>query len=116
MVRADPAPGADATTRHTHIVVHAEPPLALHQGGVSGLAPTNPEALGDLELDATSPASRAYLAHLADSTDQQRLRLTAHDAYRGGRRGQRIEVTGFAATDFATAGSVTFDNIGLYGE
>lgn len=38
-------------------------PLAQYRGGIEGLAPTNPEVTGAAALDASSPASRAYLAY-----------------------------------------------------
>jgi hypothetical protein len=47
-----------------YIVQLADPPLASYTGGIAGLAATNPAALGEVKLDASSPASKAYLAHL----------------------------------------------------
>ena len=49
-----------------YIVAHQAPSLAQYRGGIDGLAPTNPEARGEVRLDPNSPASRAYLAYLAE--------------------------------------------------
>jgi subtilisin family serine protease len=53
-----------AAASDTYIVQLADPPLASYTGGIAGLAVTNPAALGEVKLNPTSPASRAYLAHL----------------------------------------------------
>jgi subtilisin family serine protease len=53
-----------AAAGDTYIVQLADPPLASYTGGIAGLAATNPAALGQVKLNPTSPASRAYLAHL----------------------------------------------------
>jgi subtilisin family serine protease len=53
------APGLDI-----YIVRHQAPSLAQYRGGVDGLAPTSPDATGDVRLDPNSGASRAYLAYL----------------------------------------------------
>ncbi|MEX0673464.1 MAG: S8 family serine peptidase [Gaiellaceae bacterium] len=53
-----------AAAGDTYIVQLADPPLASYTGGIAGLAATNPAARGEVKLDATSPASKAYLAHL----------------------------------------------------
>lgn len=55
----------DGSTRALHIVQLAAPPLALYEGGLPGLAPTNPHTLGATSLDIDAPASRDYLDHLA---------------------------------------------------
>jgi len=55
------APAAEGT----YIVQLDEPPLALYGGGVAGLAPTMPAKLGATRLNPSSPASVAYLNHLA---------------------------------------------------
>jgi uncharacterized repeat protein (TIGR01451 family) len=39
-------------------------PLVSYRGGVSGLAPTNPEVTGAAQLDLTSPSSQAYLNYV----------------------------------------------------
>ncbi len=39
-------------------------PLASYRGGITGLAPTHPETLGQVKLQVNSPASLAYLAYL----------------------------------------------------
>ena len=39
-------------------------PLASYRGGVSGLAPTSPEATGAPKLDLNSPSSQAYLDYV----------------------------------------------------
>ncbi|MFN2496514.1 MAG: S8 family serine peptidase [Pseudonocardiaceae bacterium] len=48
-----------------YIVKLSEPPLASYRGGIAGLPPTNPAALGQVKLDADSPASTTYLGYLA---------------------------------------------------
>ncbi|HYJ85660.1 MAG TPA: S8 family peptidase [Pyrinomonadaceae bacterium] len=48
-----------------YIVQLSDAPLASYRGGILGLAPTNPAVLGQVKLDATSGASRAYLDYLA---------------------------------------------------
>ncbi len=47
------------------IVKLKDPPLATYSGGISGLAPTNPHATGAKRLELKTPASTAYLKHLA---------------------------------------------------
>lgn len=47
-----------------YVVLLTDAPLAAYQGGVAGLAPTDPTVTGARRLDAESAASRAYLAHL----------------------------------------------------
>src|SRR5215831_8755782 len=44
--------------------------LASYSGGVRGLAPTSPRAMGARGLDVRSPASQAYLGHLAGKRTQ----------------------------------------------
>lgn len=46
------------------IVRLTDPALSSYRGGVDGLAPTSPEALGETRLDPGSAASVAYLRHL----------------------------------------------------
>jgi subtilisin family serine protease len=59
------ASGAQAgTVAANYIVKLADPPVAGYTGGVAGLAATNPAARGEVKLDASSPASRAYAAYL----------------------------------------------------
>src|SRR5688572_27855094 len=65
-VTAVNTPTAEAADSELYIVVQTGPPLALYQGGVAGLAPTNPESRGELKLDVGSAASTAYLRHLAN--------------------------------------------------
>jgi subtilisin family serine protease len=64
-----------------YIVVFQEPALAIFQGGVAGLAPTNPEARGEARLQADSPDSLAYLAYL----DQQQAMMLAQIEAAAGR-------------------------------
>lgn len=61
---AQRASGDESAVTNTYIVRLADPPLASYRGGIAGLAPTNPAALGQTKLDVDSPASLAYLAHL----------------------------------------------------
>jgi subtilisin family serine protease len=56
------AVGESPSGRYT--VLGAAPPLAAYQGGINGLAPTDPTVTGATGLDANSPASQAYLAYL----------------------------------------------------
>ena len=48
-----------------YIVQLTDSPLASYRGGILGLAPTNPAVRGELRLNASGPASRAYLDYLA---------------------------------------------------
>ncbi len=50
-----------------YIVQLSAPPLASYRGGIDGLAPTNPAALGQVKLDVNSPASQAYVAYLEEA-------------------------------------------------
>lgn len=50
--------------REIYIVELTGSPLALYRGGVPGLAPTHPRALGERRLDAGSPGSLRYVEHL----------------------------------------------------
>ncbi len=47
-----------------YIVQLVEPALASYRGGISGLVPTSPSAIGRNRLDPSAPPSRAYLAYL----------------------------------------------------
>nr|WP_290670346.1 S8 family serine peptidase [Ardenticatena sp.] len=62
----------DAQGDEWYIVQLKEPPLALYEGGIEGLAPTANSVTGARKLDVTSPASQAYLAYL-DTLHAQRL-------------------------------------------
>lgn len=55
----------DTSARALYIVQLTAPPLALYEGGLPGLAPTNPQILGETELAVDAPASRDYLGYLA---------------------------------------------------
>ena len=57
-------PGFTSAAPERYIVVQTAPALALYQGGIAGLAATNPEARGELRLDIDNAASKAYLRHL----------------------------------------------------
>jgi subtilisin family serine protease len=59
-----------------YIVQLSDAPLASYRGGVPGLAPTNPSALGAVKLDPTSAASRAYLGYLDQKQAAFRTSLT----------------------------------------
>ncbi|MDW8268343.1 MAG: S8 family serine peptidase [Anaerolineae bacterium] len=52
-------------------------PLAQYRGGVEGLAPTSPDVTGATALDASSPASRAYLAYADAQVSAFAARLAA---------------------------------------
>lgn len=49
-----------------YLVVFAEAPLATYAGGVPGLPPTSPRALGAVKLDVGGAASLRYRAYLAE--------------------------------------------------
>ncbi len=49
-----------------YIVQFQDAPLASYRGGVAGLAATSPAATNAPKLEASSPASRAYRAYLAE--------------------------------------------------
>ena len=49
-----------------YIVQLTDPPLAIYDGRIPGLAATAPGVLGNRKLDVESPASRAYEAYLAE--------------------------------------------------
>ncbi|MEL7187290.1 MAG: protease inhibitor I9 family protein [Pseudomonadota bacterium] len=51
----------DSGGEHRYIVQFDDEPLPLYEGGIVGLAPTNP---GGGKLNTTSAAARAYVAHL----------------------------------------------------
>ncbi|MEX2211958.1 MAG: S8 family peptidase [Gaiellaceae bacterium] len=53
-----------AAATDTYIVQLADPPLASYTGGIAGLAATNPAASGQVKLDPSSAASKAYLSYL----------------------------------------------------
>ena len=54
-----------------YIVQLTDPSISLYSGGISGLAPTSPQAIGVQRLDPSSAASQAYLAYL--NGQQQKL-------------------------------------------
>ena len=57
------AGAADELDRY--IVQLTDRPLASYRGGILGLEATNPAARGEVKLDTTSAASKAYLSYLA---------------------------------------------------
>ncbi len=66
--------------RALYIVQLSAPPLALYDGSLPGLAPTNPQTLGEMELAIDAPASRDYLSYLAE---QQALVIAQAEALIG---------------------------------
>jgi len=54
----------EASPSGRYIVLLADAPLAAYQGGVAGLAATDPSVTGADRLDPSTPASVAYLAYL----------------------------------------------------
>jgi hypothetical protein len=71
---SQPGPGwvayeTGARGEATYIVRHQAPSLAQYRGGIEGLAPTNPDAIGQVRLDPNSAASVAYRAYLAELHD-----------------------------------------------
>ena len=61
---------ANASGPATYIIQLQDPPLASYQGGIDGLAPTSPSALGKVKLDSKSLASVAYVEYLYAQQDQ----------------------------------------------
>jgi subtilisin family serine protease len=84
LVLAATVGGAQATTAapapSTRIILLEDPPLASYTGGIAGLLPTSPAALGAKRLDPSSAASVAYLNYLAA---QQAQLVTAMEAALG---------------------------------
>jgi uncharacterized repeat protein (TIGR01451 family) len=66
---------AASTALDTYIVVLEDAPVASYQGGVAGLAPTNPAAQGRSKLDLQSPESQAYLRYLEQQQADVILRM-----------------------------------------
>ena len=63
-----PQPGIERTKGETpirYIVQLVDPPLAGYDGGIPGLAPTDPAITGH-GLNQRSPEARAYLAYLSE--------------------------------------------------
>ncbi|USQ81179.1 S8 family serine peptidase [Ornithinimicrobium faecis] len=58
-----------------YIVRLEQAPLATYDGGVEGLAATNPQVTGEARLDATSQDSRDYLQHLAEAQEEAGLQI-----------------------------------------
>ncbi|MCX6033311.1 MAG: S8 family serine peptidase [Chloroflexi bacterium] len=61
-----PLKPADVNATGTYIIQLVEPSLATYRGDLTGLAPTSPAVTGARKLDVNTPASKAYLAHLAE--------------------------------------------------
>ena len=59
-----------APDRSLYVVLLDGQPLAAYEGGVAGLAATDPEVTGAARLDVDTAASRAYLAYLASRHDE----------------------------------------------
>jgi subtilisin family serine protease len=59
-----------APDRSLYVVLLDDPPLAAYEGGIAGLAATDPEVTGAARLDADSAASRAYLEYLSAQHDE----------------------------------------------
>ncbi len=66
-IQANNARNAEAWT---YIVLLTDPPLANYQGGIAGLAPTNPTVRGERKLDAQSSDSVAYANYLAQERNR----------------------------------------------
>jgi subtilisin family serine protease len=71
------APAAAGDERSLYIVQLSDPPLAAYEGGLEGLAPTDPEATGEARLDTESAASRAYLRYLAGAHEALLAQVSA---------------------------------------
>lgn len=56
--------GTNSEGPEYYIIQLSDAPVASYVGGVDGLAPTNPRALGTARLDVNSPATQAYDSYL----------------------------------------------------
>jgi subtilisin family serine protease len=61
---ATPTGNLPASETGLYIVQLTDASLASYEGGIAGLAATSPRASGARKLDASSPASQAYLSYL----------------------------------------------------
>ncbi|MEO1576387.1 MAG: protease inhibitor I9 family protein, partial [Pseudomonadota bacterium] len=68
----------------TYVVLLSEAPVALYDGGTRSMAGTSLRATGSEKIDASSPAVRAYTAHLRTQQDQvlNQIRAGAQPMYR----------------------------------
>jgi uncharacterized repeat protein (TIGR01451 family) len=66
---------ADNADRSFYIIELNDPPLAAYQGGIGRLAATSPDATGQPQLDANSPASLAYRTYLAQAQSDRLAEL-----------------------------------------
>jgi uncharacterized repeat protein (TIGR01451 family) len=64
-----------------YLVRLEDPPVASYRGTIAGLAPTNPQQLGQVQLDAGSPGSQRYREHL----ERRQAQFTAAMQARVGR-------------------------------
>jgi subtilisin family serine protease/subtilisin-like proprotein convertase family protein len=63
-ITATPTDNLPASETGLYIVQLTDASLASYEGGIAGLAATSPRASGARKLDASSPASQAYLSYL----------------------------------------------------
>ncbi|WP_051222425.1 S8 family peptidase [Agrococcus lahaulensis] len=138
---ATAAPGATPTFEDgRYIVVLAEDALATYEGGITGLAPTAPQRGQD--LDASSPAARAYASHLqerqedvaasvgatvdveltaamngfvADLTAEQAQDLAHHPGVRAVEANEILQLTSSPANDYLQLGEL-WQQVGGVGE
>ncbi len=59
-----------------YIVQFSDPPLASYGGGVAGLSPTTPEAVGAKRLNVENPAGKAYSNYLARKREEFMQKMT----------------------------------------
>ncbi|HSJ54004.1 MAG TPA: S8 family serine peptidase [Anaerolineae bacterium] len=64
------AEAATYAVPRVYIVRLQDPPVASYRGTITGLAATNPREIGQVQLDAGSPASVAYRQHLEQQQEQ----------------------------------------------
>ncbi|MGH3645830.1 MAG: hypothetical protein ACRDTM_01415 [Micromonosporaceae bacterium] len=66
-----------AEEKSTYIVRLADPPLAAYQGGTAGIPATSPAVAKGIRLNVDSPASKAYLKHLASRQAGAQVAITS---------------------------------------
>lgn len=71
-----PKAAAEPAGLGRYVVQLSDPPLASYRGGIAGLPATNPGTIGQRKLDPSSPASKAYLAYLAQRQSAFEVSLT----------------------------------------
>lgn len=83
LVAVLPAAALAASDTGRYIVLLRDPALAAYEGGIDGLAATNPQKTGKTKLNPSSAASRAYLAHLAHEQSAARTAIDHAVGHKG---------------------------------